>query len=149
MSKARRCILGLIICIFLAACAKPAAGDINIDYGQIKGDFSGMKPETAKAYLAVVDDLSAHLGFDEAEASEGEYLHGVLSATGTATGRRNCAFCSKRVRGTPAAGTEHRLTDGMLRRFISILFKTGRLCALRSVTSISQQPAKRLLLPHW
>jgi hypothetical protein len=76
VSKARRCILGLIICIFLTACAKPAAGDINIDYGQIKGNFSGMKPEIAKAYLAVVDDLSTHLGFDEAEASEGEYLHG-------------------------------------------------------------------------
>ena len=74
--KMKFCILGLMICIFLSACAKPAADSKSVDYGQIKGDFSGMTPEIAKAYLAVVDEFSAHLGYNEAEASEGECLHG-------------------------------------------------------------------------
>ena len=76
MNKAKFCILWLIICIFLTACAKPAAENINMDYGQIKGDFSGMTPEMAKAYLSVMDDLSSYLGYEEAEASDGECLHG-------------------------------------------------------------------------
>ena len=69
-------MLVLIFCIFLTACAKPAADGPGLDYGQIKGDFSGLTPEIAKAYLAIVDELSSHLGYDEAEASEGECLHG-------------------------------------------------------------------------
>ena len=76
MSKAKFIILALIFCILLAACSKPAADAAGPDYGQIKSDLSGMTPEIAGAYLAVVDDISAHLGYDEAEASEGEYLHG-------------------------------------------------------------------------
>jgi hypothetical protein len=69
-------ILGLLICIFLTACGKPAADSKSVDYGQLKGDFSGITPEIAKAYLAVIDELSAHLGYSETEASEGECLHG-------------------------------------------------------------------------
>ena len=46
------------------------------DYGKIKSDFTGMTPEIAKAYLAVADELAEYLGYAEAEASEGEYLHG-------------------------------------------------------------------------
>ena len=76
MSKAKFIILALMICIFLTACTKPAADVASVDYGQIIGDFSGLTPEIAKAYLAVVDDLATHLGYDEAEASEGECLHG-------------------------------------------------------------------------
>ena len=76
MGRAKLYILGLMICIFLTACAKPAADNAGVDYGQIKADVSGMTKEIATAYLAVVDELSSHLGFDEAEAAEGEYLHG-------------------------------------------------------------------------
>ena len=83
-------LLPLLICIFLSACAKPASdkeSNASIRYGQINCDFSGMTPETAKAYLAVMDDLSAHLGYDEAEAAEGECLHGgfVLDWDGNGT----------------------------------------------------------------
>ena len=87
MNKVKFYILGLIICIFLTACSNPAEDDAGIDYGQIKGSFSGMTPEIAKAYLSVVDDLSAHLGYDEAEGAEGEYLHGgfVLDWDGDGT----------------------------------------------------------------
>ncbi len=81
MKKAKFCVLGLIICIFLSACGKSAAGtkaaqQAELSYGQIRCDFSGMTPEIAKAYLAAVDELAAHLGYDEAEASGGEFLHG-------------------------------------------------------------------------
>ena len=69
-------VLGLMLCVLLTACAKPAAESPAVDYGQIKGNFSGLTPEIAKAYLAVVDELAAQLGYDEAEASEGECLHG-------------------------------------------------------------------------
>ncbi|MBP5744519.1 MAG: hypothetical protein J6W44_06405, partial [Oscillospiraceae bacterium] len=81
MKKAKFCVLGLIICIFLSACGKSAADNTavqqaELSYGQIRCDFSGMTPEIAKAYLAAVDELAAHLGYDEAEASGGEFLHG-------------------------------------------------------------------------
>lgn len=76
MSKAKAYILGFMICVLLTACAEPAADGVGADYGQIKGQFSGMTPEIAKAYLAVVDELSEHLGYDEADTSQGEYLHG-------------------------------------------------------------------------
>ena len=76
MKKVKFCVFALIICAFLTACGKPAADNISIDYGQIKGDFSGMTKETAKAYLAVVEELAEHLGYTEAEASAGECLHG-------------------------------------------------------------------------
>ncbi len=76
MRKVALCILGLTLCLLLAACAKPAADSAAVDYGSIKGDCSGLTPEIAKAYLAVVDELSAHLGYDETEAAAGEYLHG-------------------------------------------------------------------------
>ena len=54
----------------------PAAEGTAVGYGQIKGDFSGMTPEIAATYLAVVDDFAARLGYDEADASVGECLHG-------------------------------------------------------------------------
>ena len=79
MKKTKFYFLALAIYIFLSACAKPAsnnASDGSIRYGQINCDFSGMTPEIAKAYLSIIDDLSAHLGYDEAQASEGECLHG-------------------------------------------------------------------------
>ena len=77
--KKNFCLLVLVIFIFFSACAKPAsnnASDVSIRYGQINCDFSGMTPEIAKAYLAIIDDLSAHLGYDEAQTSDGECLHG-------------------------------------------------------------------------
>jgi hypothetical protein len=76
MGKMKCGVLALLACLFLAACAKPAAQSGGVDYGQIRGDFSGVTPELAKAYLAVVDELSAHLGYEETEASAGECLHG-------------------------------------------------------------------------
>ena len=90
MNKAKYCFLELMVCLFLltlTACAKPAADAVGADYGPIKSDFSGMTPETARAYLAVVDELSAHLGFDETEAAPGECLHGgfVLDGDGDGT----------------------------------------------------------------
>ncbi len=77
-------LLVFAMLLSLAACGKSAedvaavetAAQAVVDYGVIKGDFSCMTPETAKAYLAVVDELSSHLGYDEADASEGECLHG-------------------------------------------------------------------------
>lgn len=60
--------------------------DKGADYGQIKGDLSGMTPETARAYLAVMDELSAHLGFDETEAAQGECLHGGFVLDGDGDG---------------------------------------------------------------
>ena len=74
-----------------AVCLEKANGDIQIevkpaaesaeagpeaDYGFIQSDFSGMTPEIAGAYLAVMDEIAAHLGYHEAEAAAGEYLHG-------------------------------------------------------------------------
>ncbi len=75
MNKVKICILWLVIALFLTACARPAAEGGTAD-GEAAGDRSGLTPEAATAYLAVVDELSAHLGFTEAEASEGECLHG-------------------------------------------------------------------------
>lgn len=54
----------------------PIPDDVSVGFGRIKGDLAGMTPEIARAYLAVVDDASAHLGYDEAEGLEDEYLHG-------------------------------------------------------------------------
>ncbi len=70
-------VLVLLLCFLLAGCAGrgPAAG-LNLEYARIPSDFSGMTPEIAGAYLAVVDELAEHLGYDEAEASVGECLHG-------------------------------------------------------------------------
>ena len=77
MKKIRIFLSAFIICILLAACgAGPAAENAVLDYGIIESDFSGMTPEVAAAYLAIVDDITAHLGCDEAEAADGEYLHG-------------------------------------------------------------------------
>ena len=66
----------LVICVLLTACAKPAAEDSGVNYGRIESDASGMTTEIARAYLAIVDELFQHLGYDETEASEGECLHG-------------------------------------------------------------------------
>ena len=85
-----------MICLLLAACggrsapepapeapassapvsAEPAAAEPDVIYGLIRSDLSGLTPEIAGAYLAVVDALSADLGYDEAEAGEGECLRG-------------------------------------------------------------------------
>ena len=67
--------LVLIICVFLTACSKPASEKLDVNYSQTESDASGMTPEIAGAYLAVVDELSQHLGYDETEASAGECLH--------------------------------------------------------------------------
>ena len=74
--KKKRTVFVLILVLILTACGKAAAGDKGVDYGQIQGDHTGLTLEIARAYLAVVDEFSAHLGYDEAEASEGECLHG-------------------------------------------------------------------------
>ena len=58
------------------AAAEAAAEELRLNYGLIESDFSGLTPEIASAYLGIVDDLAAHLGCDEAEASEGECLYG-------------------------------------------------------------------------
>ena len=77
MSKTKRFIpLLLLGCMILTAFTVPAADTEEADYDQIKSDLSGMTEEIAGAYLAVMDDLSAHIGTDEAEDGEGEYLHG-------------------------------------------------------------------------
>lgn len=80
MKKIRITILVLLICVLLAACGKPAAESAPVpapaEAEQTAQDSSGLTPEIAKAYLAVVDEIAEHLGFDEAEASEGECLYG-------------------------------------------------------------------------
>ena len=91
MSKSNYLIPGLIVCLLLAACGKPAAEkpaetqtvleepfteEPAVDYGRIEGDFSGLTPEIAGAYLAVVDEIAGHLGYDGSEAAPDEYLHG-------------------------------------------------------------------------
>lgn len=80
MKKFRITILVLLICVLLAACGKPAAESAPVpapaEAEQTAQDSSGLTPEIAKAYLAVVDEIAEHLGFDEAEASEGECLYG-------------------------------------------------------------------------
>lgn len=76
MRKVKTCVLGLLICAIVSACAGSAADSVSADHGLIQSDLSNIRPETAKAYLAVVDELSDHLGCDEAEASQGECLHG-------------------------------------------------------------------------
>ena len=50
--------------------------DTGAGYGRVQSDLSDMTPELAGAYLSVVDELAARLGYEETEASEGEYLHG-------------------------------------------------------------------------
>lgn len=72
MKKAMRAALALALCVGLTACA----GSDSADYGAIRSDFTAVTPELARAYLAVMDELSAELGYTEAEASEGECLHG-------------------------------------------------------------------------
>ncbi|MBQ9459738.1 MAG: hypothetical protein IJU66_07365 [Oscillospiraceae bacterium] len=62
----------LALCLALTACAAPD----EPDHGAVKSDLSAVTPELAGAYLAVMDELSAALGYTEAEASEGECLHG-------------------------------------------------------------------------
>ena len=59
-----------------AAADTAPANDVSAAYGRIDSDFSALAPGTASVYLGIVDDLSAHLGYDEAEASGGECLHG-------------------------------------------------------------------------
>lgn len=74
MNKAKFIIMGLIICLLLTSCAK--SGGTNADYGNIKSDFSGMSQETAMAYIAVMDELAMHIGYEDEENPDGEYLHG-------------------------------------------------------------------------
>ncbi len=69
-------IAAVIICLCLTACGRTADEEVRVAYGRIECDFSALTPETAKAYTAVMDELSEHLGYDEKEASEGECLHG-------------------------------------------------------------------------
>ncbi len=76
MRKAAMIVLGLTLCLTLAACTGQNTGEAGADYGRIISDFSGMTRETAGAYLDVVDEFSAHLGYDRTEAAAGEYLHG-------------------------------------------------------------------------
>ncbi len=78
MKTAKIIIIGLILCLLLAACGKPAAESTPApaEAEQTAQDSSGLTPEIAKAYLAVVDEAAEHLGYDEAEASEGECLYG-------------------------------------------------------------------------
>ncbi len=78
MKTAKIIIIGLILCLLLAACGKPAAESTPAPAEAIQTaqDASGLTPEIAKAYLAVVDEAAEHLGYDEAEASEGECLYG-------------------------------------------------------------------------
>ena len=60
-------------------CLEKATGTIQIEVTPAEGipsEGSGIEQEIVRAYLAVVDELAAHLGYDEAEASEGECLHG-------------------------------------------------------------------------
>ena len=86
MRTVKFCIYLLILCIFLTACGKAvsyeaaaeetAAEKVSLNYGQIESDFSGLTPGVAAVFLGIVDDLSSHLGYDEAEASGGEYLQG-------------------------------------------------------------------------
>ena len=79
MHKGKLFLLGIVICILLTlltACSKTGADDQSLYYGRIRSDFSGVTPEIAKAYLAVVDEISAHLGYDEEDPQNGEYLHG-------------------------------------------------------------------------
>ena len=69
-------ILLSLVPLLLAACGKssaavPAAGPTQDSEGP-----SVTSPETARAYLEVVDELATHLGYEENEASEGECLHG-------------------------------------------------------------------------
>ena len=92
MNRTKFFIPVLLISLFLTACGKPAADTaaadpVNVRYGRINSDFSALTPEIATAYLAVVDELAAHLGYDEAEAAEGECLHGgfVLDWDGDGT----------------------------------------------------------------
>lgn len=72
MKKAMRALLTLALCVGLTACG----GSGGADYGAIRSDLSAVTPELARAYLAVMDELAAELGYTEAEASEGECLHG-------------------------------------------------------------------------
>ena len=65
-------LLALALCVSMTACA----GQYSADYGAIRSDFTAVTPELARAYLAVMDALSAELGYTEADASEGECLHG-------------------------------------------------------------------------
>ena len=90
MKRVRNTVAAVLIltALTLTACGRSvsekaeSSGKANVisadgaDYGKIKSDFTGMTPEIAKAYLAVADELAEYLGYDEAEASEGEYLHG-------------------------------------------------------------------------
>ncbi len=82
MKKTGALILMLALCLFLTACASPAAKspaaaeNTAVDYGRIKGDLSGLKPEIAGAWLPVLDDYIEHLGTDVTEDSGKEYLHG-------------------------------------------------------------------------
>ena len=80
MKKAKITIVVLLICVLLTACGKPAAEsapDIApAESEQTAEEASGLRPEIAKAYLAVMDEVAEHLGYDEAEASVGECLYG-------------------------------------------------------------------------
>ena len=86
MRTVKYCIYLLILCIYLTACGKSvsdeaaaeetAAEKVSLNYGQIESDCSGLTPGVAAVFLGIVDDLSSHLGYDEAEASGGEYLQG-------------------------------------------------------------------------
>ena len=66
-----------------AACLEKATGTVQIEVKPAEGTSalnsevpSVTSPEVAGAYLQIMDDLAAQLGYEEAEASEGECLHG-------------------------------------------------------------------------
>ena len=98
MKKTVLLIFVLMICVLAAACGKtaeaPAAAKPAAEAAsqvpeetasaeipdpaddEPEGSSAALAPEIAKAYLAVIDDIVAHVGYSETEASEGEYLHG-------------------------------------------------------------------------
>lgn len=157
MRTVKFCIYLLILCIFLTACGKAvsyeaaaeetAAEKVSLNYGQIESDFSGLTPGVAAVFLGIVDDLSSHLGYDEAEASGGEYLQGGFVRDWNGDGMPELCLLLKTSPGRTAVGTELPSTAGIPRRFISTRFKTGKLCSPVTATSILQPPAEKQRLP--
>ena len=75
MKKSLIILLSLAL-LLLAACGKSSAAVPDAAPAQDSEGPSVTSPETARAYLEVMDELAAHLGYEENEASEGECLHG-------------------------------------------------------------------------
>lgn len=61
-----------------ATSLEKATGTIRIEVkaSEAASGSPSVAPEVADAYRTVMDELAEHLGYDEAEASEGECLHG-------------------------------------------------------------------------